>query len=122
MTLVEVATTDTFADRDRVLVETDDGRSIGVFHIEGEYFGVENRCLHRNGPVCLGDVDGELRSEWETPGVPETRRYDFDEPTITCPLHGWEYHLDTGDHVGDDSFSLRTYEVVVEDDRVLVDV
>lgn len=122
MTRIEVASVEDLDNGDRILVETEDDQSIGVFNIDGEYFALQNRCLHRDGPVCRGDIDGKLRSEWEKPGEPENRKYDFDTPTITCPLHGWEYEVATGKHVGDESYQLNTYDVVVDGDKIFLEL
>lgn len=44
-----------------------------------------------------------------------------DEHVAVCPWHGWTYDLRTGLHTGDDSVSLPTFDVVVEDGVVYVE-
>jgi nitrite reductase/ring-hydroxylating ferredoxin subunit len=42
-------------------------------------------------------------------------------PTIICPLHGWEYEFETGEHVGHPDIELPTYDVVVREGEVHID-
>ncbi|HEV7469102.1 MAG: Rieske [2Fe-2S] iron-sulfur protein [Pseudonocardia sp.] len=68
-----------------------DGRSIGVFNLDGEYFAVRNACPHAGGPLCAGMRSGFVRSEG--PGHYEyLRRGEF----LRCPWHQWEFDIRTG--------------------------
>lgn len=75
------------------------GRQVALFRTGGDVRAYENVCLHRGGPVGEGDVDG---------GV------------VTCPWHGWQYDVATGEHVLDRSIGLIRYEAIVRDGHVLV--
>ena len=78
--------------------------AIGVYNLDGEYFALEDRCSHDDGPLCEGDFDEE-------------------EGIAICPRHGANIDIRTGraltlpavDPVG-------TYAVRVEDGFVKVDV
>ncbi len=74
----------------RKIVELE-GRSIGVFHIDGDYVALLNRCPHQAGPLCTGKLWGAL--EATTPGDYRTSRPG---EIIACPWHGWEFDLRTG--------------------------
>jgi nitrite reductase/ring-hydroxylating ferredoxin subunit len=87
-------------DGDRKIVEAH-GQSIGVFRVGGRWYAIGNSCLHRGGPVCQGQVDGL---------------------TVTCPWHGYQYDLPTGQLLLDRSSALPVYAVTVEDGLVYVDV
>ncbi len=113
-----VAAVERFQPGDRELV-TVEGRQVAVLNVDGNYYAIENLCAHDNAPVCTGRVQAKLEAEYETPGERVEERF-IGPPTITCPRHGWEYDLATGIHVGDDSISLRTYEVIAEDGEVYV--
>src|SRR5919202_2338716 len=103
-----VATVDEIPPGARKIVEAD-GRSIGVFNVNGEYFAVLNRCPHQGGPLCLGNTLGFLRSE----RVGEFH-YSRAGEIVRCPWHGWEYDLRTGQSWFDPGHVLvRTYEVSV---------
>ncbi|HET6316814.1 MAG TPA: Rieske (2Fe-2S) protein, partial [Chloroflexota bacterium] len=64
------------------------GRSIGVFNVDGEYFALRNRCPHQGGALCEGKLWGVLTAT--TPGV---FNYEPRKEILTCPWHGWEFHL-----------------------------
>jgi 3-phenylpropionate/trans-cinnamate dioxygenase ferredoxin component len=75
------------------------GHPVAVFHVADGFYAVSNVCLHRGGPVGEGTLDG---------------------PVVTCPLHGWEYDVRTGENVANPLARLKTYGVRVEGDDVLV--
>lgn len=106
---------------DRIRYETATGQEVAVFNFEGEIYAISNTCAHFGGPICKGKVQGTLVGEFQEPG--ERIKESFsDKPAVACPLHGWEYDLETGVHLGDDSISIPTYETVVEDGTVFVRV
>lgn len=117
---IRVGATSEFDDADRKIVDTEVGE-IGVVRVGGEFYAVRNRCPHRGGPVCSGKVTGALGGDWPGPGERIDEGFE-DEPAITCPWHGWDFYLSTGDHVGDDSVRVPTYDVTVEDGTVFVEV
>jgi nitrite reductase (NADH) small subunit len=94
------------------------GRQIGIFNIGGELHGLPNVCPHQTGPVCTGKiVTGSLRCTEETGWRPE---WVHDGEVIVCPWHGLEYHVPTGQCLAFPHIRLRRYQVLVEDDRVIV--
>lgn len=117
---IEVASTEELEPGERTLV-TVEGKSVGVFNIEGEYYAILNKCLHEGGPVCEGKVQGALVGEYDGPGE-RVREHFSDTPAIACPWHGWEYDLTTGDHLGDPEVSLPTFDVEVDDGTVYLDL
>jgi nitrite reductase/ring-hydroxylating ferredoxin subunit len=74
----------------RLLIDVQ-GRSIGIFNIEGTFYALLNRCPHLGGELCKGDVLNLVHSE-----RPGEMRLDTSRHLITCPLHGWEYDIATG--------------------------
>jgi nitrite reductase/ring-hydroxylating ferredoxin subunit len=118
--LVEVAPEEELGPGERRIVEVD-GRSVGVFNVDGEFYAVANECAHEGGPVCTGRLHGALVGTYEGPGERVRERFS-DTPAIACPWHGWEYDLTTGDHLGDPAVSLPSYDVVVEDGVVHLDL
>lgn len=92
------------------------GREIGVFNVNGEYFAVLNRCPHQGGPLCSGRQTGFLVAP--TPGD-----YQLSRPgeVIRCPWHGWEFDLRTGQSWCEPSkVRVRRYDVSVESGDTLV--
>ncbi len=74
-------------------------RELALYNVDGEFYATQGECLHLKGP--LGD--GEL-----------------EETVITCPWHGWQYDVRTGENEFDRAIQLETFEVVVEDGDVKV--
>lgn len=92
-------------------------RSIGVFNVGGEFYGLRNVCPHQGSPLCLGQIWGSVTSS--VPG-----EFDF-EPggeILTCPHHGWEFHIRTGQSWCDPA-RLRTgvFPVSVEQGAGLIE-
>jgi nitrite reductase/ring-hydroxylating ferredoxin subunit/hemoglobin-like flavoprotein len=73
--------------------------SIGLFRHEGTWIALRNSCLHRGGPVATGCLEN---------GV------------LTCPWHGFQYQLPSGQLLVDPSARLETYPVVEEDGQVVL--
>lgn len=104
-------------DRESVSV---DGREIGVLNVDGEYHAFLNRCPHQGGPVCEGLVRPRVTAEWPGPGEREERDVNDDALTLSCPWHGWEYDLESGEHLGESSVALASFDVVREDGELYV--
>ena len=51
--------------------------AIGVFNLGGEYYAIEDRCSHDDGPLAEGDFDPE-------------------RAVVICPRHGSEFDLRSG--------------------------
>jgi nitrite reductase/ring-hydroxylating ferredoxin subunit len=115
---VAVAESDELEHGERKIVSID-GESIGVFNFEGEHYAALNTCRHEGGPACEGNFRGALVGEFEEPGKRVNEQFS-DTPAISCPWHGWEYDLTTGEHLGDPEVVLPTYEVVEEDGTLYI--
>ena len=57
-----------------------EGRSIGVFNLNGRFFALLNRCPHQGGPLCLGQQSGLLQAR-----VPGEYRYTRIGEIVRCP-------------------------------------
>lgn len=93
-----------------------DGRSVGVFNIDGEFFAIRNTCPHASGPLCQGVRSGLVVSS--EPGKYDyLRRGEF----IRCPWHQWEFDIRTGQSWFDpDRTRVRRYDVRVRSGTDLV--
>lgn len=114
-----VAEVEAFEPGDRRIVEVG-GMKVGVINYDGEYYAIQNTCAHDGGPVCKGLVQGKLEGDWSGPGERVVEQFS-ETPVIACPWHGWEYELETGEHVGDQTISLRTYNVMREDGSIYIE-
>ena len=83
------------------------GRPIAIFNLDGDYFGMFNRCPHQGGSLCDGAVTGLVQSS--SPGQYNYgRRGEF----IRCPWHGWEFDIRTGkSYCAPDRIKARAYPV-----------
>lgn len=115
---VAVEAAEDFNSGERRIVEMN-GKEVDVFNIKGEYFAIVNYCPHRGGPICEGDTIDTLVGEWPGPGERTHEEYKG-EPSVTCPWHGWEFDLRTGDHCGDDEITVQTYTAYEMDGTVYI--
>lgn len=92
------------------------GRSVGVVLWKGTFYAMNNDCPHQGAPVCLGHLGPKVvHNKGEVDA-------DQDAPVLACSWHGWEFDLATGGAVWDENYRLKTYETVVEDGRVYLNV
>jgi len=75
-----------------------EGEEIALFRVGDEVFALENFCPHQGFPLTDGWLDGK---------------------TLTCPWHGWRFHVESG-HCFLGGGDARRYEVRVVDDVVQV--
>ncbi|MGQ4556826.1 Rieske 2Fe-2S domain-containing protein [Halobellus sp. GM3] len=120
MSRVHVGSTDEIQPGEREIVVAN-GTSIGLFNVDGDYYALENECKHQGGPACTGRFGGKIVAEPSEPGERTTKRIS-DEMTVTCPWHGWEYEIETGEHIGKNDIELEQYEVEVEDGELYVTI
>jgi nitrite reductase/ring-hydroxylating ferredoxin subunit len=76
--------------------------AIALANVDGRFYAMHGVCLHLKGPLGEGRLDAN--------------HY------LTCPWHGWHYHVETGENDFDLAIQNRTYEVRVEDGDVQVAV
>src|SRR5439155_26856111 len=75
------------------------GHPVALFNVDGRFYAVSTVCLHRGGSIGEGFLD---------------------DAVVTCPNHGWEYDVRTGANLANPMARLRTFEVRIEGDDVLV--
>src|SRR5215475_926155 len=87
-----------------------DGRDIVVFHVNGEFFALLNRCPHEGAPLDKAACVARLTSP--EPGVYHRSRVG---ELLRCPWHGWEFDMRNGQSWFDPKrFKVRSYPVAVE--------
>jgi nitrite reductase/ring-hydroxylating ferredoxin subunit len=100
------------APGERRVVEVD-GRSIGVFNVQGQFYALRNRCPHQGAPLCLGAIKGMA-----LPSKPGEYRWGREGEILRCPWHGWEFDITSGRSIfNPHRMRVRTYEVTVEPDE-----
>ena len=80
---------------------TVDGQDVAVFNKGGQFFAMENTCIHKGGSLGDGSLDDE---------------------TVTCPLHGWQYNVTNGECLMQPDTKLQTFPVTVENDEVCLEI
>ena len=74
-------------------------QDVALARVGDEVYAVQGLCIHLQGPLCEGRLDGHV---------------------LTCPWHGWQYDVRTGQNEFDLAIQLRTYDVQVEDGEVRI--
>jgi 3-phenylpropionate/trans-cinnamate dioxygenase ferredoxin subunit len=78
--------------------------AVGVYNLGGEFYAIEDRCSHDDGPLAEGEFDAE-------------------EGYAVCPRHGSHIDIRTGAALSLPAvFPVDTFPVVVEDGIVKVDI
>jgi nitrite reductase (NADH) small subunit len=72
---------------------------VAIFNVAGSFHAIHNTCLHRQGPLGEGELDGT---------------------TVTCPWHGWDYDVTTGECATRKGVKVACYEVRVEGEDIFV--
>jgi nitrite reductase/ring-hydroxylating ferredoxin subunit len=75
------------------------GRVLALFHVEGEFFAVDNSCPHRGGPLAEGVIQGTV---------------------VTCPWHGWKFDVRTGESPLNPVHKVRCLRIERQDDDLFV--
>lgn len=122
---------------ERCIVEAQ-GRSIGVFNVDGEFFAMRNSCPHQAAPLCLGSIQGMTM-----PSKPGEYLWAREGEILRCPWHGWEFDIKTGrsifnphktrvkaydvtveEHIDDDEEdeSVETFDVSIEDGWIVLHI
>lgn len=84
------------------------GRDIVIYHRDGKYYGLINKCPHEGGSLFHGPCMGLVESN-----SPGTYRYNSDIEVVRCPWHGWEFDIRTGKLIVDPD-GMRARPVKVE--------
>ncbi len=78
------------------------GRAVALFNVDGTIHAIGGTCTHRGGPLGEGELEGTI---------------------VTCPWHGAQFEVTTGQVVGPPAGQrVPTYTVVVEGEDIQVDV
>lgn len=121
MTQHVVDQADNFEDGERRVVEID-GRHIGVFRLENDYYAYLNWCPHQAGPVCEGAIIGQQLESFDREQLEKGLEWSSEEPILVCPWHSWEFDLRTGENLPDRSVKLPSFPIRVEDGNVIVEL
>jgi nitrite reductase/ring-hydroxylating ferredoxin subunit len=74
---------------------------IALFNVDGKFYALDGICPHQGGPLGKGSLNGCV---------------------VTCPWHGFQFDVTTGQHQTSKSLVHPRFAVKIEDDAVWVDV
>ncbi len=78
------------------------GHQIALFNISGTFYAIGDACTHMGGNLSEGTLDGT---------------------TVTCPLHGAEFDVTTGNHLTPPApGAVPSFKVRVEGNEVQVEI
>ncbi|MCA8987378.1 MAG: Rieske 2Fe-2S domain-containing protein [Planctomycetaceae bacterium] len=78
-----------------------EGQMLALFRIGDEVFAMDGLCPHAGGPIGTG-----------------TLRKDV----VTCPWHGWQLNVRTGQHCLSANIKANTFPVEIRDGEVFVEL
>jgi nitrite reductase/ring-hydroxylating ferredoxin subunit len=93
------ATTDCPPGEAREIVAA--GRIVALFNVAGTFYALDGICPHQGGPLGKGTLRGCI---------------------VTCPWHGWQFDVSTGQHQASKLLHHPAFAVKVEEDAVLVEL
>ena len=76
-------------------------RIVALFNVAGEFYALDGICPHQGGPLGKGKLTGCI---------------------VTCPWHGWQFDVVSGQHQTSRTLVHPRFAVKVEGSDVLVDV
>ena len=96
---VEVLKTDQLDESKGTTVFVNE-RDIALYRYQGDFYALDNQCVHRNGQLGDGHMEGA---------------------NVICPLHQWDYDVRTGISRYEAKEKVAIYPVRVSDGRVEID-
>ncbi|MBS0203112.1 MAG: Rieske 2Fe-2S domain-containing protein [Planctomycetes bacterium] len=77
------------------------GRIVALFHLDDGFHALDGICPHAGGPLAQGVVQGHI---------------------VTCPWHGWQFDVTSGQHCLNRRLCQTLFPVTVEGTDVFVDL
>jgi nitrite reductase (NADH) small subunit len=80
---------------------TVEDRVVALFNVDGTLYALDGVCPHQGGPLGEGDLTGSI---------------------VTCPWHGWQFDVSTGQNQLNPRMTQPGFPLRVEGDAVLIDL
>lgn len=74
-------------------------RLVALFNVDGSFYALDGVCPHQGGPLGKGKLAGCI---------------------VTCPWHGWQFDVTTGQHQASQSIRHQSFAVKVEEGKIWV--
>ncbi len=78
-----------------------DSNVIALFRSGGQLYAIDGICAHQGGPIARGRVEHDC---------------------VTCPWHGWQYHLRNGHNAVTNKPMLRSYPIQQTADQIEIQI
>lgn len=77
------------------------GREVALFNISGKIYAINHVCPHQGGPLAEGGLEGKV---------------------VTCPWHGWQFDVTTGECTFNPGVKQETFKVKEEGEDIFVEI
>jgi nitrite reductase/ring-hydroxylating ferredoxin subunit len=77
------------------------GRIVALFNVDGQFYALDGICPHQGGPLGKGELCGAI---------------------VTCPWHGFQFDVTTGQHQTSKSLVHPTFPVKVESGEIYIEI
>ena len=77
------------------------GQEIALFKVGDKVHAIHHMCPHQGGPLAEGGINGKV---------------------VTCPWHGWEFDVTTGNCTFNEDIKQPTFKVKEEGDDVYIEI
>jgi len=74
---------------------------VALFRVEDNFYALDGVCPHAGGPLGEGTLNGCV---------------------VTCPWHGWQFDVSTGQHSLNADIVHASFPVKIENDDVYVEI
>ena len=74
-------------------------RIVALFNVDGTLYALDGICPHQGGPLGKGRLEGAV---------------------VTCPWHGWQFDVRTGQHQVNQSLCHARLETRIDEKSVFV--
>ena len=95
---------------------------IGIFNVNGRFYALRNICPHKRGPLCTGEVAGRSTTSAPPSLTDGFVGYEREGEIIRCPWHAWQFDIATGQCLVDPDMRVKTYQIIVDGDDLVIDV
>jgi nitrite reductase/ring-hydroxylating ferredoxin subunit len=98
-------------------VEVDGVSVVVIRRGDGAYRALRDRCSHQGGALSQGQLESLVEGD-----APGQYRLSEDRAVVRCPLHHFEFDVDSGLSPADPKrLRVRAYDVTVSDGNVYVE-
>jgi nitrite reductase (NADH) small subunit len=97
---VKIATESELPGRNEAKEFSCEGKTLCVANVDGQFYAMDNECLHRGGPLGQGMIE---------------------DGKVVCPWHGWRWDPRTGQAEQNSAARVNVYDLKVENGDVMME-